>query len=291
MCKTREVTSGELPPEIWHKIFGMIKQKHDLKNISLVSKCFHKVVKDHLGNYLHVEGDIYPQDLARLKHLPIKKLHVTFFHFREDVNQWFEVIGEFTQLTYLHFERVAKDNNHIRRESIFFQFDDFLLSKLVNLVNLKELSVEWLDPGNPAGVAQLVHLPIENLYLQNWSVGSVRIAMAVGRMWRLKKLEFNANHTCFRYLSNLRQLKELKTLNLDLFTLQELLYIAHLPLELLDISGCQSFLHDDLFELMKEMKTLKILSLFRCKYNHQNIKRLQNYIPMLEKNKTKVTSW
>ena len=95
-----------------------------------------------------------------------------------------------------------------------------------------------------------MHLPIENLYLENWSAGSVGIAMAIGRMTRLKKLDFSASKECFRYLSNLRELRELKTFNVDYFSVQELMYISHLPLELIDITGCQSFLEDDMFDLM-----------------------------------------
>ena len=215
-------------------------------------------------------------------------MHVSFYRFREDANEWLKVIGTFTQLTYLHFERVPKNNNHIRFESLFLQLDDFALRNLTNLVNLRELSVKWLHPGKSAGIAQLVHLPIENLSLENWSAGSVGIAMAIGRMKRLKKLEFSASKECFRYLSTLRDLQELKTLNMDYFSAQELMYIAHLPLELLDISGCTSFLEDDMFKLLSTMKTLQTVSMYGCKFNDDNIQRLQLALPKVNVNGRKL---
>ena len=91
-------------------------------------------------------------------------------------------------------------------------------------------------------MASVLYLPIENLYLENWSAGSVGIVMAIGKMRQLRKLEFSASKECFRYMSSLDNLIELKTLNTDYFPLQELMCNAHLPLELVDITGCTSFI-------------------------------------------------
>ena len=255
-----------LPPEVWNRIFIFVNQSEDRKNISLVCKSFYELVKFHLWEFQHIKGEAKLSHLQRLSHLPIRKLHLTFPRFREDANDWLKVIGTFTQLEYVHFERVVVNNNHIRRESILFQQEDLALSHLARLVNLRELSVKWLHPGS-AGITPLVHLPIEHLYLENWSAGSVGIAKSIGQMSRLKKLEFSASKGCFQHLSNLHQLQELKVLNVDSFSTQELRFVCHLPLETFDISGCGSFLEDGVFDMLGEMKTLKCILIFGCKFN------------------------
>ena len=63
-----------LPAEIYQYIFTFIPDVNDLKNIALVSKQFHELIKEFLWKSPSLKYGISHSELSKLSHLPIKEL-------------------------------------------------------------------------------------------------------------------------------------------------------------------------------------------------------------------------